>query len=281
LNADRAPQLKAVVICRPNVKDMKSILTVAALNLLVVLVCVAQESAKPLTPSQTEGEIRKLTRSWDKAMVKRDVPFLDKTLSDDYVISGMAKPQYLELIKSSEIKYTSFDREIRSVRVYGDTALVLGQTNVNGQSSPQGWFSSTFSFMDVWVKQQGRWRCVATKAEEIVQTYQKQKIVKFGPDAVANLVIVFKPEVPDDQVEEFRRNVLQIVASAEGERSYSPGIRQYLRTLPIQDHEAIALTFHTDITPAQRAEIMSRIKASPLVYKLFEDIAPSSLKLGQ
>jgi ketosteroid isomerase-like protein len=261
---------------------MKSILTVAALNLLVVLVCVAQESTKPLTPSpEIVSEIRKLTRSWDKAMVKRDVAFLDKILADDYVISGLAKPRYLEFIKSSEIKYTSFDREIRSVRVYGDTALVLGQTNVNGQSSPQGWFSSTFGFMDVWVKQQGRWRCVATKAEEIVQTYEKQKIVKFGPDVTANLVIVFKPEVTNDQVEDFRRNVLQIVASSEGERSYFPGIRQYLRTLPIQDHEAIALTFHTDITPAQRAEIMSRLKASPLVYKIFEDMAPSSVKLDQ
>jgi ketosteroid isomerase-like protein len=261
---------------------MKSILTVAALNLLVVLVCVAQESTKSSTPSpEIAGEIRKLTRTWDKAMVKRDVAFLDKILADDYVISGLAKPQYLEFIKSSEIKYTSFDREIRSVRVYGDTALVLGQTNVNGQSSPQGWFSSTFGFMDVWVKQQGRWRCVATKAEEIVQTYEKQKIVKFGPDVIANLVIVFKPEVTNDQVEEFRRNVLQIISSNEGERSYSPGIRQYLRTLPIQDHEAIALTFHTDITAAQRAEIVSRIKASPLVHNLFEDIAPSNVKLDQ
>ena len=213
-------------------------------------------------------------------MVKRDVPFLDKTLSDDYVISGMAKPQYLEFIKSSEIKYTSFDREIRSVRVYGDTALVLGQTNVNGQSSAQGWFSSTFSFMDVWVKQ-GRWRCVATNAEEIVQTYQKQKIVKFGPDVIANLVIVFKPEVTDDQVEDFRRNVLQIVASSEGDRSYSPGIRQYLRILPIEKHEAVAVTFHEDITREQRTAIIDRVKTSPLVFKVFEDVAPSNVKLNE
>jgi len=52
--------------------------------------------------------------------------------------------------------------------------------------------------MDVWVKQQGRWRCVATKAEEIVQTYQKRRIVRFGPEVKANLVIVFKPNVTDE-----------------------------------------------------------------------------------
>ena len=231
--------------------------------------------------NEAEREIRKLTRLWDEAMVKRDVTFLDSILSDDYIISGLVKPQYLEFIKSSETKYTSFDREIVSVRVYGDTVLVLGQANLNGQSSSTGWFSSTFSFMDVWVKQQKRWRCVATKAEGIVQSYQKQRIVKFGPDVKANVVIVFKLDVTDEQVEGFRRNVLQITTSNESERKYLPGIRQYLRVLPIQKHNAVALTFHEDITQPLREEIMKRAKSSPLVYKVFEDVAPADVVLDQ
>jgi ketosteroid isomerase-like protein len=259
---------------------MKRILTLLILNLAFSFLCVVYGAAST-SQSEVEREIRKLTWSWDAAMVKRDVRFLDKVLADDYVISGLAKPQYLEFIRSSEIKFTAFDREIRSIRLYADTALVLGQANVNGQSSPQGWFSSTFGFMDVWVKQQGRWRCVATKAEEIVQTYQNQKIVKFGPDIKANLVVVFKREVTNDQVEEFRRNVLQIVASNEGERSYYPGIRQYLRSLPIEEHEAIAITFHEDITGNQRISIIDRVKSSPLVLQVFEDIAPANVKLKQ
>jgi ketosteroid isomerase-like protein len=261
---------------------MKIILSLTVLFLLATSPYMAQKlSGNSNHQSEVEREIHKLTRLWDEAMVKWDITFLDSILADDYVISGLAKPQYLGFIKSSEIKYTSFDREIVSVRVYADTALVLGQANVNGQSSPMGWFSSTFSFMDVWVKQQGRWRCVATKAEEIVQTYQKQKIVKFGPDVKANLVIVFKSDVTDAQVEDFRRNVLQIATANEGERKYMSGIRQYLRALPIQNHNAIALTFHEGIAQAQRDEIMKRIKSSSLVYKVFENIAPAEVKLDQ
>jgi hypothetical protein len=135
--------------------------------------------------------------------------------------------------------------------------------------------------MDVWVKQQKRWRCVATKAEGIVQSYQKQRIVKFGPDVKANVVIVFKLDVTDEQVEGFRRNVLQITTSNESERKYLPGIRQYLRVLPIQKHNAVALTFHEDITQPLREEIMKRAKSSPLVYKVFEDVAPADVVLDQ
>jgi ketosteroid isomerase-like protein len=260
---------------------MKLQLALTVIFLLVTSPCLAQKpSGNPKSQSVVEREIRNLTRLWDEAMVKRDIAFLEGILAEDYIISGLPKRQYLEFIKSSEIKYTSFDREIISVRGYGDTALVLGQANVNGRSSPIGWFSSTFSFMDVWVKQQKRWLCVATKAEEIIQTYQKQKIVKFGPDVKANVVIVFKPDVTDEQVEVFRRNVLQITASNEGERKYLSGIRQYLRVLPIQKHNAVALTFHEDLTQPQREEIMKGVKSSPLVYKVFEDIAPADVKLA-
>lgn len=261
---------------------MKNFFEIMVLVLFFASLCVAQKPfGDSSLQSESEREIRKLTRSWDEAMVKRNVNFLDSILSDDYIISGLAKREYLELIKSSEIKYTSFDREIISLRVYGDTALAFGQTNVNGQSSPMGWFSSTFGFMDVWVKQQGHWRCVATKAEEIVQTYQKQKIVRFGPEVKASLVIVFKPDVTDEQVEGFRRSVLRVATSNETESNYLSGIRQYLRVLPIQKHNAVALTFHEDIAQAQREGIMKRVKSSPLVYKVFENIAPVDVKPDQ
>ena len=257
---------------------MKTILNLTILVLLATSLCMAQKISENLQP-QGESEVRKLTRLWDEAMVKGDVKFLDSILSDDYIISGRTKRQYLELITSSQVKYTAFDREIVSLRVYGDTALVFGQANINGQAFSNDWFSSTFSFMDVWVKQQERWRCVATKAEELIKTYQKQKIVKFGPEVQASLVVVFKSNITDGQIESFRHDVLQVTTSNEGGRRYLLGIREYLRVPQIQNHDAVALTFHDDITKGQREEIIKRIKSSPIVYKVFEDIAPAEVKL--
>src|SRR5437762_1927312 len=96
---------------------MKPILIAAALNLLLASVSFAQ---KPITTSpEIVGEIRKLTRSWDKAMLKRDVASLNAILADDYFISGLSKRQYLELIQSSDVKYTSYDRQVLSHRTIG------------------------------------------------------------------------------------------------------------------------------------------------------------------
>jgi hypothetical protein len=261
---------------------MKTILKFAILILLSASPAIAQtEPFKSKNQNEDEHEIRKLTRQWDQALVKRDVQFLDGVLSDEYVISTMAKSQYLELIKSSDIKYSSFDRDIYSLRLYGKTALVFGRVNVNGQSSPNGWFSSTFRFMDVWVKANGRWRSVATNAEEIIQAYQGEKIVKFGPQVKASLVIVLKAGLKDEEVEAFRRDVLQITSSNESERKYLAGVSQYLRVPAIEKHEAIALTFHEDISKAEREEVMRRVNSSPLVFKLYQDIAPAEIKLSQ
>ncbi len=102
---------------------MKIILSLTVLFLLAISPCMAQKPSGNSSPqSVVEPQIRKLTRSWDEAMVKRDITFLDSLLADDYIISGLAKQRYLDLIKSSEIKYTSFDREIISLRIYGEPA---------------------------------------------------------------------------------------------------------------------------------------------------------------
>jgi len=261
---------------------MKTILLLAILTLLFASPGFAQtKPSNTRNQREVEREIRQLTGQWDQAIVKRDIQFLDGILSDEYVISTMTKPQYLELIKSSEIKYTSFDRAVHSLRLYGSTALVFGRVNVNGQSSPNGWFSSTFRFMDVWVKSKGRWRSVATNAEEIIQTYQGQKIVKFGPQVRASLVIVLKSGLTNENVEAFRRDVLQITSSNEGKGKYLAGVSQYLRVPAIEGHEAIALTFQEDISKAARDEVMRKVNSSPLIFKVYEDIAPADIKLSQ
>lgn len=268
---------------------MKTILHLAILVLLFVSPGFAQtKPSNTRNQREAEREIRRLTRQWDQAMVKRDLQFVDDILSDEYVIFTLTKPQYLELIRGSEIKYTSFDRSVYSFRLYGVTALVFGRANVNGQSSPNGWFSSTFRFMDVWVKSKGRWRSVATNAEEIIRTYQGQTIVRFGPEVRASLVIVFKSGLTDEDVETFRRDVLQTTSPYEGGKkyyesgkNYLAGVRQYLRVPAIERHEAIALTFHEDISKMQREAVMRRVNSSPFVFKVYEDIAPADIKLSQ
>lgn len=249
--------------------------------ILFLLMMPFAQAQTPNTPKRDiEGTLKELARTWDEAMVKRDINTLDRLLADDYIISGTTKPQYLALIKSSEIKYTSVARESTTVRIYGDTALMFGRMNLDGESRAIGGFSSSFSFMDVWVKQQQTWRCVATKAEEIIQTYQKQQNIRVGPDVRASLVIVFKPGVTNEQVNNFMRNVLQNWDPNEQRHRNIDGILSVLRVPPIEGHEAIAVSLHEDIMKSQKESIKSKVSSPPIVQRIFEDIAPTDIKLN-
>jgi hypothetical protein len=47
----------------------------------------------------------------------------------------------------------------------------------------------------------------------------------------------------------------------------------------LQGYDAVVLTFDESIAPEQREQILTRIKTSALVYKVFENIAPADVKL--
>ncbi len=40
----------------------------------------------------------------------------------------------------------------------------------------------------------------------------------------------------------------------------------------------IAVSFSTESTPNQRVELNKRIKESPIVYRVYENVAPSEIK---
>ena len=52
------------------------------------------------------------------------------------------------------------------VRVYGDTAVLTGTAVSKGMWKGQA-FAENERFIDVWIKQQGQWRCVITQLTRI------------------------------------------------------------------------------------------------------------------
>ncbi len=78
------------------------------------------------------------------------------------------------------------------------------------------------------------------------------------------------------QIEDFRRNVLRDTSNGAFERM---GVRGYEVFPRLQGYDAVALTFDKNITQEQREQILMRVKASSLVYKIFENIRPADVKL--
>ena len=127
----------------------------------------------PVGGTSVEQELIKLEKDWAEAVVKRDLAFLDRILADDYAWTGpdgkvWSKAETLAGLKSGEDAVSSCVTDDFTVRVYGDTALVMGRSTFNETLQGKD-ISSQDRFTDTWVKRAGRWQCVAMHCSKIVQ----------------------------------------------------------------------------------------------------------------
>ena len=99
-----------------------------------------------------------------------------------------------------------------------------------------------------------------------------------GPDVKASLVIYFQSGVTRDQISAFSDAVLSRPDPAGRGYDLATGVQSRLRVGPVQGHEGIAITFFADATSEQRERLMAEVKASPLVYKVLEGVAPDDVK---
>lgn len=254
----------------------------ALLLLLVVYAwtpVVARSQAKRPGPGETtEQQLIELTCKWDEALLKRDVDALDLILADDYAFADTPKSYYLAALKTPDIQYASYKRSDIAIRVYGDTALVHATTDVGGKFPGVDWFWSLFHSLDVWIKQNGQWKCVATMHDEIKGETSRGR-VQVGPQVKADLVIVFKSGTTEEQLNGFLRAVLQRPNPyGEGYKN-QPGVRSILRVPPIDGYQAVAVSFHEDAKQVETDQIKSRVRSASLVDRVFKDIAPKDIKL--
>ena len=132
-------------------------------------------------PSQTnndrrlDGEVRRLNSQEVESLLNNDTKTLGRLWSNDFVVTNplnkfVSKQQVIELIDSNILAFTSFERQVEYVHIYGDTAVVAGsETVVWAGKMPNAGKLSHLRFTAVWIKQNGRWQQVARHANIIDQ----------------------------------------------------------------------------------------------------------------
>ncbi len=152
---------------------MKRIPTIAILAMAISSFAAAQTTDKKAAPgSKAEQEVIKVTQEIVEAFGRTDTAVLDRLLADDFAVidsfGGGSKAQLMDAWKSGRLKYTSAGDKDLKVRVNGDTAVTNGIFALKGQN-PNGEFAINAWYTAVWVKQQGRWRLVASQLTDIPQ----------------------------------------------------------------------------------------------------------------
>ena len=116
--------------------------------------------------SHVEEELLKLENEFAEAIVRNDLEGIGRLVADDWIIiepdGGIVdRARFFEVIKSGALTHEMMESEDLRVRVYGDSAVVIGVTRTKGKFMGQE-FSTQERATDVFVKRDGRWQCVLT-----------------------------------------------------------------------------------------------------------------------
>ena len=128
-------------------------------------------------PAQTqtagvEQELIKLENEWGEAIVKRDTASIDRLMADEFIAiydgSVFTKAQYFEFVRSMKEEILSFVMDEWQVRVYGDAGVVMARSTTKTRLAGKE-TTNQLRFTDIWVKRDGRWKCVAAHNSTIAQ----------------------------------------------------------------------------------------------------------------
>ncbi len=113
-----------------------------------------------------KDELIGVANEWDRAMVENDAEAIGRHMADDWTIIGPDgsvgdKPTFLGLVRSGTLSHDVMESDDLRVRVYGDTAVVTARGVSGGKYQGQP-FREVERSSCVFVRQEGRWRCVLT-----------------------------------------------------------------------------------------------------------------------
>lgn len=127
--------------------------------------------AGTLRAQSPEGDVRKAQEARFAATIKADLAGLSALLADDMTYGHSnskieTKAEFLDLIKTGHYQYKSIAPREVAARLYGDTALLSGLADIDVVSGGQP-VSVKLRFLEVWVKQGGRWKLAAWQSTRL------------------------------------------------------------------------------------------------------------------
>ena len=122
----------------------------------------------------TREELIGVANEWDRAMVENDAEAIGRYMADDWTIIGSDgsvgdKPTFLALVKSGTLSHDVMESDDFRIRIYGDTAVVTARGVSGGKYQGQP-FRELERSSCVFVRQEGKWRCVLTHLSRLAQT---------------------------------------------------------------------------------------------------------------
>ena len=140
---------------------------------LLAIPMAAHAAAIPLLHREDKlhREIENLESQWRTALMQNDVATINRLLADDYLginPNGTleTKADALAQRRSGTTKISSIDPINMKIRVYGDTAVVTSQVELQGHDGERD-ISGRYHYTRVYSRRSGEWKVVSFEASRI------------------------------------------------------------------------------------------------------------------
>jgi len=106
------------------------------------------------------------------ALIRADVKGLDSILGEDFLLidvmtgSEITKSALLAVVGSGQLKFDAIEQLESRLRMYGETAVVTGRTQMSGRFDERS-FTASSRYTHVYVKDQSHWQLVSAQGTQI------------------------------------------------------------------------------------------------------------------
>lgn len=162
----------------------RTILTLAILILSAISI---------FAQAKDEQAIRQFFSEVDTMIVKDELGAWERFTADDLIFVGIngrkwTKPEQIENVKKAAWSFTAFKRDIESVRVIGDTAVVVSHVNFTNKNKQTGaTFNGGFRNTAVLAKRGGKWLTIASQTTRDEPSPDEKELNKLMDDYTAAL----------------------------------------------------------------------------------------------
>jgi ketosteroid isomerase-like protein len=132
------------------------------------------QKAKP--NADLEQTIRKLEHEETEAVLRSDIPALEKMWAEDFTVNNpqnqisRGRKEVFDRVRAGLINYSAFVRQVEEIKFYGDTVIVMGSEVVTpAQGSARAGQTIRRRFTNIWMKRKGKWWLTARHASIICE----------------------------------------------------------------------------------------------------------------
>ena len=122
--------------------------------------------------SADEQALIKIQHEWAEARMKGDSSYTRRLEAENCTVvwpdgSIVNKREDLKSM-TGDIVFAEFKIDDLQVRLYGDTAIVVGQGTIRAHEGNQNLLGGKFVWTDTFVKQNGAWKVVASQVTPVL-----------------------------------------------------------------------------------------------------------------